>query len=688
MDRRSRTVVGSAPRVVEESPRALLDQLVMTWAHDIATGQPVYIMELDAAHNGNKCGCECGSCGQPLKAANAGKEEGTYVQKPHFKHQAGVAKESCLVLAARAAALRLLIEGGVLDLPARTQSSSWIGLSGEEYQGTAKIPRQRQALVGTTFHDRTSAVVELEDGRRVLVTLTGTNIANDGVGMEGSQTQATIFIDINDPALASLDPAELRARLKLLPEALCWQSHWDDTDLEEQASLAAREQAQEMLDWPDSAAFNLSGIPPELRRETLLHLTVKQILSMAAHIRVPELVVEETVGMGPTGGTARTVLEKEQAMTLSNVRLEQRFGNVIPDVCADCVDEDGQDLGILCIEVTVTNGFDDERLERVMKAGRLALEIDLRDAFGRISRSDLAKAVIDGLSGKRWLHHPRLASCQQEVRHAAQVASEEKLEAVRLAQERSNPFGSPFGSSSLAVPKAMSTPLEPADLPLPQVDLQRCRQFVEKQGPAVWPRDLGLVDGLVSLRQGIGLGVHDGLTGVQVAHKLRCTIDSRFHALVLIALHQFGMPGEEADRAVLADWVERARKKVKGREAMWLPPLDMLIVLKQMFPELSKAVERMIGVLKRPVLGVNWSLGELPHDRARRVVAVRQLYHDGAYRLYAPKIDYDRVLAEAKEARAKQESLSEKLAQWSAEFALEGDYKPLLTILREAGLVM
>src|SRR5687767_10310269 len=114
MGLRSHTVIGSAPSSIEKGPPALLDQLVMTWAHDTTTGQPVYIMELDSAHNGTRCGCECASCGQPLKATNAGKEEGTYIQKPHFKHQAGVAKDSCLVLAARAAALRLFIEDGML----------------------------------------------------------------------------------------------------------------------------------------------------------------------------------------------------------------------------------------------------------------------------------------------------------------------------------------------------------------------------------------------------------------------------------------------------------------------------------------------------------------------------------------------------------------------------------------------
>ena len=45
MDLQSRTVFGSPPRSVQEAQEAL-DSLVMTWAHDIETGQPVYVMEL------------------------------------------------------------------------------------------------------------------------------------------------------------------------------------------------------------------------------------------------------------------------------------------------------------------------------------------------------------------------------------------------------------------------------------------------------------------------------------------------------------------------------------------------------------------------------------------------------------------------------------------------------------------
>lgn len=91
--------------------------LVQAWARDTLTGEPVYIMELGPNRRGGHCGCECPSCDQPLTAVNAAKSE--YIKRPHFRHPHGAAKSECMFLAARLAALQLLREQGLLELPAR-----------------------------------------------------------------------------------------------------------------------------------------------------------------------------------------------------------------------------------------------------------------------------------------------------------------------------------------------------------------------------------------------------------------------------------------------------------------------------------------------------------------------------------------------------------------------------------------
>lgn len=626
----SRTVFGSPPTSAHEA-QELLDSLVMTWANDIETGLPVYVMELDSSRNGGKCGCECASCGHPLKAANAGKAEGTYFQKPHFKHQAGVAKDSCLVLAARAAALRLLVEDGMIDLPSRSRTSSWVGLSGAEYPGAAGVLPQRRSVTHAQFCDRTSAILTLDDGRQLLVRLTGTNTAHGPTSEGASDARATVYIDIGDPRLAALSPDELRARLKLLPDKLCWHGHWDDAALDAQASMAARAHAQEMLDWPDGASeVALETVPPEYRRETVLHLAVKQILAAAGRFRVPALEIQEVAGSEANKCTAGAVLVKSQFIGLSNARLEHRLGRIIPDVCADATDVDGTSMGLLCIEVTVTHGFDAERLERVRRANLLTLEIDLSEAFGRISRSDLAKLVIDGVDGKRWVHHPDFARRQEELRTSAQLASRAKAqeieEAVRAERARA-------AAKSTAEPlKTRSNALVPRpELPSPAADVDRCRQLVRARGKSEWVPDEALLHGLLSLRHGTGIGCHRGLTAMQVAHKLRCSIDTHLHSLVLIALSAFGASNGQPDQTVLDEWAAATREKVRKRDSMWIPPAGALDLLKELMPELSDAADKMVDYLRRPAPTLTWTTSEPSHSQLQSALAMRrELYHNGA----------------------------------------------------------
>lgn len=690
MNSRAHTVVGAEPGATSADARAALGELVMAWARDIDTGQARYILELDAAHSGKKCGCECVSCGEPLTAVNAGKEEHRYKRRPHFRHPSGVSKDSCAVLTARAAALRLLVEDGVLDLPSRSVPGSWTGLSGQAYGGTASSPPERVALASVQYRDRVSAVVELADGRQVLVSLTGTNIEHQhGSGLDG-KAMTTIFIDINDPTLASLDKDELRSRLRLVAGSLCWRSHWNDDELKRQAELEAMGKARDLLDWPNVDSSELEKVPPELRRETLLHLTVKDILAKAGQVKVPEIAIEVVVGTGAAVGTTlREVMVPCQTISLHDVRLENRFGNVIPDVCADGSDADGLQMGVVFIEVTVTHGFDEERISRIRKAGRPALEVDLREAFGRVSRSDLAKLVIDGLAGKRWLHYPGVEERRLALRSAAEAAAAAKTEAKQRLRERSEDFNSIERRRNPGTdPTRDRDEVRGIDVASANGDLARCRILVSKRISKGWAADENLLDGLVSLRHGIGVGSHSSLTPAQIAHKLRCTVDTRLHSLVLTALRTFKPIIQDEDSAVLAEWAGSVRVALKQQQAIWMPKDGDLILLKELFPELEEATERLLSTLQRPVdNGSTWSAGALPGDRARRVAAVRKFYREGAYRLFAPSIDYDRVLVEAKQARSSQVSLDQMLAKWAAEFKLGDDYKPILAVLREAGLV-
>ena len=113
----------------------------MAWARDIETGEPRYIGEINAEHRGSKCCCECPSCRLALIALNAAKDK--VIKRPHFRHPEGAQGDECAVLAARAAALRLLAEEGVIDLPRRRMSATVEGLSGAHQEAWVEAPAQK-----------------------------------------------------------------------------------------------------------------------------------------------------------------------------------------------------------------------------------------------------------------------------------------------------------------------------------------------------------------------------------------------------------------------------------------------------------------------------------------------------------------------------------------------------------------
>lgn len=128
--------------------RAALAELVQAWARDVATGTPIHILELGPERRGAKSGCECPSCNLPLTAVNAAKSE--FVRRPHFRHPEGAERAECLVIAARAAAVRQLQDEGWLELPRRQMSARATGLSGAIHEAWIERPPERVRIPGIT----------------------------------------------------------------------------------------------------------------------------------------------------------------------------------------------------------------------------------------------------------------------------------------------------------------------------------------------------------------------------------------------------------------------------------------------------------------------------------------------------------------------------------------------------------
>lgn len=408
-------VVGS---LHENEQRPLLEDLVMAWARDRTTGAPRYIGELKSSQTGAVCNCECYSCGLPLQAVNAGNPN--YKRRPSFRHPAGAAKDECLILSARVAALEMLQREGNIRLPMRRVKGSIRGLSGQYHDAWAVAPPETVRIARFEFRDKTAAIITLDDGRTFRLVLEG-SIATHQQDSGANLLIPTIVMAINDPALAQMPPDELRKRITIISEHALWCSHWNDRELANEAEQKAVDEAQQALDWGPA------------NRETLLHLIAKQILEEEKRIRLPDLI-----------GTVRTTLQDGEALTASKsypgamvqleaVLLEKNVGHTRPDVIAEVRESSPWEAGPILIEVTVTNAITEERMQRIRQNNLPTLEIDIRQLGGKVSRSEYARLVVDEVAGKRWLHHPTEALLRQQ---AAVTLSQQAAERNREIDQR------------------------------------------------------------------------------------------------------------------------------------------------------------------------------------------------------------------------------------------------------------
>lgn len=410
----------------------------MKWAHDTLTGEPRYIHDSEVVER--KCTCVCPACELSLTPVMPGQPLRTR-PTAHFRHPAGSQKNACTLVAARLAATHLLLENGFIELPRRAMSRTATGFSGQDYEVWVEEPAERRLVSGARLHDYATAELTLDDGRKLLVDLTGRREPTSD--LDG---QAIVTISLSDPEFAMLSPEDIRARLRILPD-IRWCAHWNDRALAAKGDAEASQAARDALDdWndEDEADFRshlTPGVDAEtarhLRRETLLHREVKAILAREQRIATPGLDVtvtrdppEEFDGDWESDSLRMTWLTATQTLELDDVKLERRLGRIVPDVIANLVGRQSDTGGItdtwvnddfeeeiedtysmawpptLLVEVTVTHGIDEEKGQRIRQLNLATLEIDLSILGGRITREGLRDLVVNQTVGKRWVHHP------------------------------------------------------------------------------------------------------------------------------------------------------------------------------------------------------------------------------------------------------------------------------------------
>lgn len=423
-------------------------EAVMAWARRSADGSVIHVSMLTREQTGQACGCICEGCGAPLQAVNAGKGR-EHFERPgahrmSFRHQPGMQRSDCAVKASRAALIAAWIHSGAIGLPARCVRSHLAGASGCLHPGAASRAAEQARILASHWVDSHSAMLTLEGGRQVLVTLKADVTLDQGI-------HAVLNVDTDDPEVASMSLDEVLSQATLLVDQACWVRHWEDPALEAEALQDAQAWAAERMDaLPEPGQFGddpfaepefLQGLTPEQRGETLLHLHLKSILSRIEVLDVP--ACRYPVSYTPPGG-GRTLEGfahiPATRLLLSNAHLERRLGDIVPDVICDAQVE-GSLLGgwPLLIEVAVTHLVGPEKLGRIQARMLACLELNAkRLAGGEALTVQQLELALQAPSAEAlyWVFHETLPALIEAER--GRLAAEFVEQQRRYAESRAH----------------------------------------------------------------------------------------------------------------------------------------------------------------------------------------------------------------------------------------------------------
>ncbi len=422
------------------------EEPLLLWAvRSRARNRLVHIGMLGKDENGAKCKCICHACAQPVLAVNVDKPASHFqrpgTQRKHFKHAHRVDEERrCLSKIAQQIALQVFVEQGVVFLPSRAPKVSSRGALKVVHVSSA-IQEEQVKVRSQTWVDDQTAMLELVDGRIVIVTVRSTHSIDDQSG----NTCVLSLARVTDPALACMSSDEILERLRLPGAGMHWASHWNDLRGDEQG--IAKENEDEILGGiPEEL---LEGLDGKQASETLLHWLIKKAISEHSLFEVPAYEVPVAAAM--PDGSQSIVMAKCPAMTLDlvDVRLEKRLGTMVPDVVCVARQVQGKLLsddipGVpFIIEAAVTHRIDSTKHEKILESGMGCIEIDANRfrETGRVPASEICTEVVRGTLTKKWIVHPWIAD---EIKRAQRTLElryrnmQSRLAAVALENQLAN----------------------------------------------------------------------------------------------------------------------------------------------------------------------------------------------------------------------------------------------------------
>lgn len=128
--------------------------------------------------------------------------------------------------------------------------------------------------------------------------------------------------------------------------------------------------------------------------ESSLHLAAKEILSQTKKMVIPPVYIHF-----PNSHKADSLICEAKEITLDRVELEQRFGNIVPDVVVYTGSKR------LFLEVFVTHCVDDEKLAKLKTADISTIEINLSKLDHSITTEELTELLIGDSEVKYWKYN-------------------------------------------------------------------------------------------------------------------------------------------------------------------------------------------------------------------------------------------------------------------------------------------
>lgn len=136
-----------------------------------------------------------------------------------------------------------------------------------------------------------------------------------------------------------------------------------------------------------------STVECEYGYQTSLHLAAKRIISKDGIMRVPALYLTF-----PQSGK-KELLETEKVLKVSEVILEKKLDNIIPDILLIT------DIGKIIVEIFVTHEIDLQKKKKIKALGIPTIEIDLSKINRDISDQYLHDILINGNDYKSWIYN-------------------------------------------------------------------------------------------------------------------------------------------------------------------------------------------------------------------------------------------------------------------------------------------